>query len=93
MIITNNYTTQAECIATVRDCSTGEYKFSYRTIGITALTLKKKMPIPCIAHQNLTVGAAEPITIWYLFSLEIVAIQSCYSNYMAMLNSHGWSMV
>ena len=45
MIITNNYTTQAECIATVRDCSTGEYKFSYRTIGITALTLKKKMPM------------------------------------------------
>ena len=44
--ITKDYTTKMECIATVRDGSTGEYKFGYHTLGITALTPEKKMPIP-----------------------------------------------
>lgn len=30
--ITKNYTKKAECIATVRDSSTGEYKFDYHTM-------------------------------------------------------------
>lgn len=44
--ITKDYTTKMECIATVRDGSTGEYKLGYHTLGITALTPEKKMPIP-----------------------------------------------
>ena len=44
--ITKEYTTKAECIATVRDGSTGEYKLGYHTLGISALTPEKKMPIP-----------------------------------------------
>ncbi len=44
--ITKNYTTKSEGIATVRDGSTGEYKLGYPTVGVTALTPKKKMPIP-----------------------------------------------
>ena len=44
--ITKNYTIKAECIATVRDGSTSKYKLGYHTIGITALTPKKEMPIP-----------------------------------------------
>ena len=48
--ITKDYTTKTECIATVRDGSTGEYKMGYHTIGITALTPKKKMPIPVYNH-------------------------------------------
>ena len=39
--ITKNYTTKAECIATGRDGSTGEYKLGYHTIEVTALTSKK----------------------------------------------------
>ena len=44
--ITKKYTTKSECIATVRDGSTGEYKLGYHTVGVSALTLEKKMPIP-----------------------------------------------
>lgn len=44
--ITKNYTTKSEGIATVRDGSTGEYKLGYHTLGVTALTQEKKMPIP-----------------------------------------------
>jgi hypothetical protein len=44
--ITKNYTTKMEDIALVRDGSTGEYKPGYHTLGITALTPEKKMPIP-----------------------------------------------
>ena len=44
--ITKDYTTKMECIAKVRDGSTGEYKLGYHTLGISALTPKKKMPIP-----------------------------------------------
>lgn len=44
--ITKNYTTKMENIATVRDGSTGEYKLGYHTLGISALTPEKKMPIP-----------------------------------------------
>lgn len=44
--ITKRYTTKSECIATVRDGSTGEYRLGYHTVGVTALTPEKKMPIP-----------------------------------------------
>lgn len=44
--ITKNYTTKMEDIAEVRDGSTGEYKLGYHTLGITALTPERKMPIP-----------------------------------------------
>ena len=44
--ITKNYTTKMENIALVRDGSTGEMKPGYHTLGITALTPEKKMPIP-----------------------------------------------
>ena len=44
--ITKEYTTKSEGIAKVRDGSTGEYKLGYHTLGITALTPEKKMPIP-----------------------------------------------
>lgn len=44
--ITKKYTTKSECIATVRDGSTGEYKLGYHTVGVSALTPEKKMPIP-----------------------------------------------
>lgn len=44
--ITKNYTTKAEGIAKVRDGSTGEYKLGYHTLGVTALTQEKKMPVP-----------------------------------------------
>lgn len=44
--ITKEYTHKMECIAKVRDGSTGEYKLGYHTLGITALTPEKKMPIP-----------------------------------------------
>lgn len=44
--ITKTYATKMEDIAEVRDGSTGEYKLGYHTLGITALTPEKKMPIP-----------------------------------------------
>lgn len=44
--ITKNYATKMENMALVRDGSTGEYKLGYHTLGIAALTPKKKMPIP-----------------------------------------------
>ena len=44
--ITKKYTTKSECTATVRDGSTGEYKLGHHTLGVTALTTGKKMPIP-----------------------------------------------
>ena len=44
--VTKNYTTKMEGIAKVRDGSTGEYKLGYHTLGITALTPEKKLPIP-----------------------------------------------
>lgn len=44
--ITKEYTTKMESIAQVRDGSTGEYKLGYHTLGISALTPEKKMPIP-----------------------------------------------
>ena len=44
--ITKDYTTKMESIATVRDGSTGEYKLGYHTLGISALTPEKKMPVP-----------------------------------------------
>ena len=44
--ITKTYTTKMECISRVRDGSTGEYKLGYHTLGITALTPNRKMPIP-----------------------------------------------
>jgi hypothetical protein len=44
--ITKGYTTKMESIATVRDGSTGEYKLGYHTLGISALTPEKKMPVP-----------------------------------------------
>ena len=44
--ITKKYSTKSEGIATVRDGSTGEYKLGYHTVGVTALTPEKKMPIP-----------------------------------------------
>ena len=44
--ITKTYTTKMEGISKVRDGSTGEYKLGYHTLGITALTSERKMPIP-----------------------------------------------
>ena len=44
--ITKTYTTKMEGISRVRDGSTGEYKLGYHTLGITALTPERKMPIP-----------------------------------------------
>ena len=44
--ITKKYSTKSEGIATVRDGSTGEWKLGYHTVGVTALTPEKKMPIP-----------------------------------------------
>lgn len=44
--ITKDYATKMECIATVRDGSTGECKLGYHTLGISALTPDKKMPVP-----------------------------------------------
>ena len=44
--ITKDYTTKMEGIQVVRDGSTGEYKLGYHTLGISALTPEKKMPIP-----------------------------------------------
>lgn len=44
--LTKDYTTKAESIAIVRDGSTGEYKLGYHTLGISALTPDKKMPMP-----------------------------------------------
>ncbi len=44
--ITKDYSTKMEGLTTVRDGSTGEYKLGYHTLGITALTPEKKMPIP-----------------------------------------------
>ncbi|MBQ3224412.1 MAG: transposase [Oscillospiraceae bacterium] len=44
--ITKTYTTKMEGISKVRDGSTGEYKLGYHTLGITALTPERKMPIP-----------------------------------------------
>ena len=44
--ITKEYTTKMEGIAQVRDGSTGEYKLGYHSLGISALTPEKKMPIP-----------------------------------------------
>ncbi|HOH43659.1 MAG TPA: transposase, partial [Candidatus Hydrogenedentes bacterium] len=43
--ITKDYTTKMEGIQVVRDGSTGEYKLGYHTLGISALTPEKKMPI------------------------------------------------
>lgn len=44
--ITKDYPTKMEGIQVVRDGSTGEYKLGYHTLGISALTPEKKMPIP-----------------------------------------------
>ena len=44
--ITKTYTTKMEGISKVRDGSTGEYKLGYHTLGVTALTPERKMPIP-----------------------------------------------
>ena len=44
--ITKSCATKMECIASVRDGSTGEYRNGYHTMGITALTREKKLPIP-----------------------------------------------
>lgn len=44
--ITKTYTTKMEGISKVRDGSTGKYKLGYHTLGITALTPERKMPIP-----------------------------------------------
>lgn len=44
--ITKTYTTKMEGISKVRDGSTGQYKLGYHSLGITALTPKRKMPIP-----------------------------------------------
>lgn len=44
--ITKKYSTKSEGVATVRDGSTGEHKSGYHTVGVTALTPEKKMPIP-----------------------------------------------
>lgn len=44
--ITKSCATKMECIASVRDGSTGEYRNGYHTMGITALTREKKLPVP-----------------------------------------------
>ena len=44
--ITKNCATKMEGIASVRDGSTGEYRKGYHTLGITALTFERKLPIP-----------------------------------------------
>ena len=44
--ITKKYSTKSEGIATVRDGSMGECRPGYHTVGVTALTPEKKMPIP-----------------------------------------------
>jgi len=43
--ITKPCSPKMECIARVRDGSTGEYGDGYHTLGVTALTPEKKMPI------------------------------------------------
>lgn len=50
--ITKNRTTKMENIAIVRDGSTGEYKLGYHTLGISALTPEKKMPIPVYTKEK-----------------------------------------
>ena len=54
--ITKDYTTKMESIATVRDGSTGEYKLGYQTLGISALTPDKKMPIPVYSRIYASAG-------------------------------------
>ena len=49
--ITKDYTTKMEGIQVVRDGSTGEYKLGYHTLGISALTPEKKMPIPVYSRE------------------------------------------
>ena len=44
--ITKNCATKMEGIASVRDGSTGEYRKVYHTLGTTALTTERKLPIP-----------------------------------------------
>ena len=44
--ITKKYSTKSGGVATVRDGNTGEHKPGYHTVGVTALTPEKKMPIP-----------------------------------------------
>lgn len=44
--ITKKYATKMENIAMVRDGSSGEYQMGYHTLGVTALTPERKMPIP-----------------------------------------------
>jgi len=43
--ITKPCSPKMECIARVRDGSTGEYGDGYHTLGVTALTPEKKMPV------------------------------------------------
>ena len=44
--ITKPYGKKMEALASVRDGSSGEYRQGYQTLGITALTPDRKMPIP-----------------------------------------------
>ena len=44
--ITKPCSRKMECLCRVRDGSTGEYGNGYHTLGVTALTPEKKMPIP-----------------------------------------------
>ena len=43
--ITKPFSPKMECISRVRDGSTGEYGDGYHTLGVTALTPEKKMPV------------------------------------------------
>lgn len=44
--ITKTYAKSMESLSIVRDGSTGEYKSGYHTLGITALSQTRKLPIP-----------------------------------------------
>ena len=44
--ITKPCSTKMESLSRVRDGSTGEYGMGYHTLGVTALTAEKKMPLP-----------------------------------------------
>lgn len=55
--ITKSCSKKMEGLAVVRDGSSGEYQNGYNTLGITAISSKKKLPIPVYSRIYSTVEA------------------------------------
>ncbi len=87
--ITKKYTTKSECITTVRDGSTGEYRLGYHTVGVMNKIWSVRFGTISQASRKKHRAGIKPLRIWRsLFHLQTDLIV-CNNNINSLVLLQG----